>query len=340
MSRRFVLALLMELAASCASCASCARDDEGFRVRELPKTPPGLPEPSDPRDNPTTAAKVTLGRALFYDPRLSTTDFMSCNDCHNDAHAWAGRESKSVNAMGKRTRRKAPTVLNAAYLTAYTWDGRARTLEDAIALGWGQLGMTDPEVFAQKLAAIPAYRALFQDAFGAPPSGLRIEQALGAYLRALKSGNSPYDRFVAGDESAMSAPARRGLARFGQLGCSGCHPPPLFTDWKFHAVGVGGEPKDGGRGEQTKLADDEGRFRTPSLRDVATTGPWFHDGSASTLDDTIVRMAGAQGGHDPLLLPRTLTPAEVAEIRAFLESLTGTPTLRAPERLPDGKKPS
>lgn len=322
--------------------ASCRRGDAGFRVSALPKTPAGLPEASDPPDNPTTPAKVTLGRALFYDPRLSATDFMSCNDCHHDGHAWAGRESKSVNAMGKRTRRKAPTVLNAAYPTVYTWDGRAPALEDAITLGWGQLGMTDPEVFAKKLDAIPAYRTLFQEAYGAPPTGMRIKQALGAYLRALKSGNSPYDRFVAGDRAALSEQAQRGLDRFGKSGCTGCHQPPLFTDWKFHAVGigVGAEPKDLGVGERTKQADDEGRFRTPSLRDVATTGPWFHDGSASTLDEAIARMAKGEGAHDAQVQPHPLTAEEVAEIRAFLESLTGTPTLRAPDLLPDGKKPS
>lgn len=336
MSHRSALVLCGLLA------VSCRRGDSGFRVRELPKTPAGLPESTDPPDNPTTPAKVTLGRALFYDPRLSTTDFMSCNDCHNDGHAWAGRESKSVNALGKRTRRKVPSVQNLAYATAFTWDGRAPALEDAIALGWGQLGMTDPEVFAKKLDAIPAYRSLFQEAFGAAATGLRIKQALGAYVRALKSGDSPYDRFVAGDRGALGAPAQRGLERFGKLGCTNCHVPPLFTDWKFHAVGIGAsvEPKDLGVAERTKQTDDEGRFRTPSLRDVATTGPWFHDGSAATLDEAITRMAKGEGARDAALQPHAVTPDEIAEIRAFLESLTGTPTLRAPDLLPDGKKPS
>jgi cytochrome c peroxidase len=277
---------------------------------------------------------VNLGRALFFDTRMSTTDFMACADCHREDHGWAGHESKSINAMGKRTRRKALSAINAGYPAVYTWDGRADTLEDVIAIGWSQLGMTDQEAIAKKLDAVPEYHRLFVDAFGGAPTGLRIRQALAAYLRALKDGDAPYDRYMAGEKSAISDAAKRGLERFNALGCPSCHTPPMFSDWKFHNAGVGGSD-DLGRFERTKLEDDKGRFRTPSLRGVMRTGPWFHDGSAASLDDAVTKMAN--GGPDPLFKHHELTEAERNDLKAFLATLTGTQSMEAPKLLPGGK---
>lgn len=312
---------------------ACKRDPSGA-LKELPKTPRGLPEHVDPPDNASTLAKVNLGRALFFDTRMSSTDFMACADCHREDHGWAGHESKSVNAMGKRTRRKALAVINAAYPAVYAWDGRAETLEDVIAIGWSQLGMTDQEAIARKLDAVPEYHGMFVSAFGGPATGLRIRQALGAYLRVLKDGDAPYDRFVAGESSAINESAKRGLALFNNLGCAGCHVPPMFSDWKFHNAGVGG-PDDLGRYERTKVEADRGRFRTPSLRGVMRTGPWFHDGSAATLDQALAVMTSAT--TDPLFKPRALTADEVNDLKAFLATLTGTQSLEAPKVLPGGR---
>jgi cytochrome c peroxidase len=331
--------LVRPLLLSLAVVAACRRSSAP--ATELPKTPLGLPEHVDPKDNPTTLPKVTLGRFLFFDPRMSTTDFMSCADCHREEHGWAGHESKSINAMGKRTRRKALSAANTAYPTSYTWNGRADTLENVITIGWSQLGMTDEDAIAKKLDAIPDYHALFMNAFGAPPTGLRIRQALGAYLRAVKIGDSPYDRFMAGDASALGEQAKRGLSTFNTLGCPSCHAPPLFSDWKFHNAGVGAQDKDDqGRFEFTKVEEDRKRYRTPSLRNVANTGPWFHDGSAASLDDAITWMASggvATPGLDPLFKPRTPAPGEIADLRAFLESLSGKPTFEVPKMLPGGR---
>lgn len=327
------LASLLVLAVAAVSC----RRDKAM-LRELPQTPRGLPAHTDPADNPTTLAKVNLGRALFFDSRMSSTDFMSCADCHRDSHGWAGNESKSVNAMGKRTRRKALSAINAAYPAVFTWDGRADTLESVIAVGWSQLGITDQEVVAKKLDAVPEYRTLFAEAFGAPASGLRIRQAIAAYLRALKDGDSPYDRFVTGDKSAISDAAQRGLKTFETLGCPRCHTPPLFSDWKFHNVGIGGAD-DQGRFEQTKVEADRGRFRTPTLRAVAKSGPHFHDGSA-TLDEAIAKMASGgvpNANLDPMLKPYSPSAVELAELRAFLETLTGQQTIEPPKTLPGGR---
>lgn len=324
---------------SLALVAACRRDRAA--VMELPKTPRGLPEHVEPADNPTTLAKVTLGRFLFFDSRMSTTDFMSCADCHREDHGWAGRDSKSVNAMGKRTRRKALSAANAAYPTTFTWNGRADTLENVISVGWSQLGMTDEEVIAKKLEGIPEYHALFEKAFGAPATGLRIRQAIAAYLRVVKVGDSSYDRFMAGDASALGEAAKRGLNTFNALGCPSCHAPPLFSDWKFHNAGVGlADDDDQGRFEHTKVEEDRKRFRTPSLRNVANTGPWFHDGSAAALEDAIGLMAsgGVENPRlDPLFKKRSTTPSEVADLKAFLLSLSGKPTFEAPKTLPGGR---
>jgi cytochrome c peroxidase len=330
---------LLRLAVLVIVVAACKKsfDKTALQLSALPPTPRGLGESVDPPDNPTTLAKANLGRALFYDPKLSTKDFMSCADCHRDDHAWAGNESRSVNAMGGRTRRKAPTVTNAGYASIYTWDGRAQTLENTIAIGWGQLGMTDQEVIAKKLDEDPNYRVLFTEAFGAPATGLRIRQALAAYLRILKSGDSPYDR------GELSDAAKRGSENFKSFGCATCHSGPMFSDYQFHNIGVGSgktEDRDEGRFEVSKIESDRGRFRTPSLRDVARTGPWFHDGSAATLDQAIAVMATGgipNGNLDPTLVKRTPSPGELADLKAFLEALNGQWTVAAPKVLLGGR---
>ena len=317
--------------------AACRRDTG--KLLALPTTPRGLPVAVDPADNPTTLAKVNLGRFLFFEPRIGSGDFMSCVDCHRADHGWAGRDATSVNAMGRRTRRKALSAVNAAYPPLFAWDGRAKTLEDVIKIGWSQLGMTDEDATAAKLAAIAEYRTMFTEAFGGPPTGLRVRQALGAYLRALKDGDSPYDRFVSGEASAMSDAAKRGLATFRAFGCEGCHAPPLFSDYAFHNAGIG-SADDAGRFEVTKLESDRGRFRTPSLRSVANSGPWFHDGSAATLAEAIRKMASGgvpNANLDPLFQARTPTAAEIADIEAFLGALTGKSTIEPPKTLPGGR---
>ncbi len=312
---------------------SCRKTAErSFRLSELPATPRGLPTAVDPPENPTTPAKVALGAALFFDPLLSKGAFMSCADCHREDHGWAGTEAASVNAMGKRTRRKAPSILNEAYPKAFAWDGRAPTLEAVIRIGWSQLAGDPPKVAAD-LDAIPEYRAMFTEAFGGPANEERILRALGAYLRALETGDAPYDRFVAGDTGAMSDGAKRGLEKFQRFGCTGCHTPPMFSDYAFHATGVGeaNAVQDLGRFETTKVEGDERRFRTPSLREVALSGPWFHDGSAATLEHAIRFMLGggaATKNHAPTLVAHAATDADVADLRAFLEALTGVRTLQ------------
>jgi len=343
MKRPLAIGLLVALAGSGCTCKRGGYDST--EIRELPKTPLGLPEVVDPTSNPTTVPKVVLGRLLFFDERLSKNDYMACVDCHLPDHGWAASTAGSLNVAGKRTRRKSPGVANSGYHAMLTWDGRAKTIEDVAMIAWKNQLSADPPEIAKKLAGIEGYPALFQKAFGAQPSADNVLLALGAFLRALKSGNAPYDRFRAGDANAISEPAKRGAKLFESLGCVRCHSGPLFTDGQFHNVGVGasksGELADLGRAEPTKNPADTGKFRTPSLRDSARSGPWFHDGSAEKLSDAISVMASggfANANLDPALTPRTPQQNEVADLEAFLESLNGEVTMGPPPELPSHPK--
>jgi cytochrome c peroxidase len=234
-------------------------------------------------------------------------------------------------------KRNAPTMLNLGYHAEFYWDGRMPTLEAVSNAAWkGQLG-ADPATVAAKLNAIPVYKAHFQRAFGKDATAENVPQAFAAFLRTLRSGNSAFDKHEAGDAKAVSAEAKKGFEVFRKSNCALCHVPPLYTDHQFHNVGVGMDKpeaeRDLGRTDATKDPKDGGKFKTPSLRDVAVTGPYFHDGSAKTLDEAIDYML--KGGHknpnlDEKLKPVKLKPKDRAALKAFLESLTGEHPFRAP----------
>jgi cytochrome c peroxidase len=315
--------------------------DQPSELTSLPKTPRGLPEHLDPETNPTTLEKVALGRLLFFDERLSKNDYMACVDCHKPDHGWAATTAGSLNVAGKQTRRKSPGVVNTGYLTLLTWDGRAKSIEEVALIAWKNQLSADPDEVAGKLAGIDGYAKLFQRAFGSKPTPDRIVDALGAFLRALKSGNSPYDRYVAGETTALSPAAVRGKELFSSLGCARCHAGPLFTDQSFHNVGIGsgktGADQDLGRAEPTKNDSEKGKFRTPPLRDTANSGPWFHDGSAATLNEAIRVMASGgvpNPNLDPALSTKTPSNEEIADLEAFVRSLSGEVTIGPPKELP------
>lgn len=308
----------------------------------IPETPAFLPALEDPIDNPTTPEKVQLGHLLFFDKRLSRDDSMQCESCHHTNMGWTEGQPVSAKVGGAMNKRNAPTMLNIGYHQSFYWDGRMPTLEAVIKAAWtGQLG-ADPEAIAEKLNAVPVYRAHFQRAFGSDATGTNITMALGAFLRALKSGNAPFDRFEQGDQKAASKEAQRGFEVFKNAGCALCHVPPLYSDLAFHNAGVGfNKPeaqRDHGRRDATKDPKDEGKFKTPSLRDVAVTGPYFHDGSVKTLEEAIDLMA-AGGVKNPnldiRLRPQKLSAKDKAALKAFLEALTGKHTFSAgPAELP------
>lgn len=300
----------------------------------LPATPRGLPEVKDSEDNPTTPEKADLGHKLFFDARLSKDGSMACAACHHVDKAYTSGAVTDAKVGGAMNSRNAPTMLNLGYHASFYWDGRKPTLEAVSQAAWtGQLG-ADPKAVAQALNQVPVYRALFQRAFQEDATAENVPKALAAWLRAMKSGDSPYDQAQAGDAKALSKDAQAGQKLFAQKGCVTCHVPPLFSDFDFHNAGLGDDP---GRKDATKDDADVGRFKTPSLRNVALTAPYFHDGKTASLEDAIALMAkgGNENPHlDAKFKPQKLSKKDVAALKAFLEALTGTSTYTAAPELP------
>jgi cytochrome c peroxidase len=308
-----------------SAAASQSEDPPGF-----PVVPPlGLDRylPAPP-DNPITAEKVALGRRLFADERLSADGRTSCASCHQRERAFTDGLRVARGVFGRRGRRNVPSILNRAYGTAFSWDGRAATLEDQIRRaisGEQDLGLS-VEVAAKRLSQSATYTAAFDAAFAAPVSGDRLVQAIATFVRGALSGGSLFDRFVAGDQAALSSAARRGYALFtGRAGCSRCHAGPLFTDEALHNTGVRWG-RDLGRFGVTGLPQDRGRFKTPSLRDVGLTAPYMHDGSLSTLEAVVAfydRGGGPNPNLDPAIRPLRLAPGERSDLVAWLRALQG-----------------
>jgi cytochrome c peroxidase len=293
---------------------------------------PALPPVTVPHGNPQTAAKVELGRQLYFDPRLSADDTISCATCHAPEAAWANHNPVDTGIRGQTGTRNSGTILDAAYMKFQFWDGRATSLEEQ-ALGPIhnpiEMGETLENV-VRKLRAIEAYRTQFSAVFGTDVTTDGIAKAIAAFERTVLSGPSPYDSFMAGDSTAMSAPAQRGLQIFnGKGGCHACHKAPLFSDQSFHNIGVGMDRPDPDIGRQavTNNAADRGKFKTPSLRNVALTWPYLHDGSARGLNDVIEfydRGGVANQTLDARIKPLGLTNEEQQDLVEFLGALTGT----------------
>ena len=301
---------------------------------ELPRAPLGLSPVKASAENPLTPEKAELGWKLFFDPRLSKDGTQACESCHHIEKAYTSGAALDAKVGGAMNKRNAPQMLNLGYHASWYWDGRAASLEAVSSAAWkGQLG-ADPATSAQALNQVPVYKALFVRAFGEPASPANVPMALASFLRALQSGNSPWDRAQAGDRKALSREAQDGFKLFTAKGCVGCHVPPLFSDFDFHDVGIGTDP---GRKDATKADSDAGKFKTPSLRNVALTGPYFHDGHAATLEAAIALMAKGGGkvpSADPKLKAQKVSAREQKALKAFLESLTGESSYRTAPSLP------
>lgn len=305
------------------------------------KAPLGLPPLQTPSGNPPTIDSIELGRKLFYEPKLSVDNTLSCASCHNPSLFFADSRSTSIGFNGQAGARNSPTVLNSAFNIAQFWDGRARSLEAQAA---GPIAdpkeMNQPhDLCAAKLDSDPIYKEAFAKVFGPGPITIeKITNALAAFERTLLSANSPFDRYqYGGDKSALSPAAVRGLAIFADKdrgNCSTCHvigqTYALFTDDKFHNLGAGmnssGELTDLGRFAHTGVESDRGAFRTPSLRNVARTAPYMHDGSLKTLTEVIDFYVGGGNSNphlDKEIKPIKLSAQDRADLVAFLESLTG-----------------
>jgi cytochrome c peroxidase len=294
--------------------------------------PTGLKKPAVPADNPVTDAKVELGKALYFDARLSADHTVSCATCHDPKKGWTDQAPVSTGIRGQKGDRSAPSVLNSAYYDKQFWDGRAPSLEEQ-AKGPIQnpieMGNTHDAAVAT-LKAIPGYAPLFEKAFGSPEITIdRVAQAIASFERTVLTGNAPYDRFEAGDKKALSASAQRGLKLFfGKANCSVCHTGFNFSNSDFHNIGVGmqTENPDLGREKETKDIAHRGAFKTPTLRNLADTAPYMHDGSEKTLESVVAyyNKGGFANPHlDKQMKPLNLTKKEQKDLVSFLRSLNG-----------------
>jgi len=309
-----------------------------------------LPEVAPaPADNPTTPAKVELGKQLYFDQRLSVNGTVSCNSCHSVMANGTDNRPVSVGVFDKRGGRSAPTVWNAAFLSTQFWDGRAASLEDQAKgpiLAGVEMGMPSEAAVVARLKKIPGYVTQFKAVFGDEDSLSydNVARAIAAFERTLITPNSAVDRHLKGDKSALSAAAKRGMTLMEKVGCTSCHTGPNYSGPGNLPVGQGFFQRfpsfpskydkqydlkaDLGRHEVTQAAADKHMWRVPTLRNVALTAPYFHNGSVPTLDEAVRVMAKSQ-------LNKELTNAEVSDIVAFLDGLNGEfPKITMP-RLPE-----
>ncbi len=295
-----------------------------------PSLPAGLAPPHVPADNAMNGAKVALGRRLFYDADLSDDGSMACSACHEQRRGFTEGNSVHPGVHGEPARRNVPGLANIAWMRSYTWgDPRVRTLEAQAAiptLGTDpiEMGMHGREAeIAARLGHDACYRRMFAEAFPDRPGQIdmtTITQALAAFERTLMSFDSPYDRAERGG-APLSAPALEGQRLFAAH-CSACHSGPAFSDSRFHQI-IPWKANDRGLGEISGKARDDGRFRTPGLRNAGVTAPYFHDGSSTSLTDAITRHRLA------------LDDGAVTALVAFLDALTdrsflGNPALALP----------
>ncbi|MDA2928555.1 c-type cytochrome [Acidobacteria bacterium AH-259-O06] len=281
-----------------------------------------------PEDNPITAEKAALGRQLFFDQRISGDASRSCYSCHVCELGLADGKPTAVGAFDKVLTRNSPTLWNIGYHPEFYWDGRAKSLEAQALAAWkgGNMGANPDEIVA-KLNSIEGYRDQFQKVFNEGATPENVSKALAAYMRTIVSHDTPWDGWQAGDESAVSDAAKRGYEVFKKAECNNCHDGVLFTDFQYHNVGIGmdAEEPDLGRYKVTQDEKDKGAFKTPTLRDVAQSAPYFHDGSTATLEEVVDIMVG--GGKENPQLDRanlkkvTLSPAEKEDLLEFLRSL-------------------
>jgi cytochrome c peroxidase len=330
-----------------------------------------LDEVNLPQDNPFSEAKVELGRLLFFDPRLSANSAVSCASCHQPDQGWTDGLPLSFGYAGSVHWRNTPTIINAAFHPKLDWDGKALRLDiQAQGAMKGAVAMNmDPVMVEERLRQIPGYVKRFDDVFG--PGGPWFDdasRAIAVFQSTILSSNVPFDRFMEGDESALSEPEKRGFKLFTTTaGCSACHRGRLFTDEDFHGLGVptpeefstdairqitfNYQLRSRGVSEEvyrnatddpglylvTKIDTDFGQFRTPMLRELGQTAPYMHNGAYATLEE-VIEFYDVGGGEspnlDPLLRPLGLTDQDKSDLIVFLNSLTGDPIVVEEPQLP------
>lgn len=332
---RFAVLLGLMLTLSLIALDAFARipdpEQQAAKAFSLPLTAP------EPADNPTTREKVELGKRLFFDPRLSSDGTVSCNSCHNVMAFGTDNRPVSVGINGQRGSRSAPSVYNAAFLSVQFWDGRAASLEEQAKgplTNPKEMGMRDHDAVVQRVKQTPGYKESFAQVFkGRNPVTIdNLAKAIAAYERTLITPNSAFDRWARGDSQAISKAAQRGFRKVNEIGCTSCHSGPAFAGPNL-PIGTGFFQKfpthrnnlyvkkydleqDSGRQQVTGDERDAHFYRVPSLRNVAMTAPYFHNGKVRGLRDAIRVMAATQ-------LNRELSDSDVSDIYSFLLTLTG-----------------
>jgi cytochrome c peroxidase len=286
-----------------------------------------------PADNPLTKEKVELGRLLFFDKRLSKNNTIACGSCHLPQFAFTDGKPVSTGVNGLKGGRSAPASLNRIFSKAQFWDGRAETLEDQSVgpfINPVEHGFKNHDEMIAKMKKIPGYRKLFQEVFGSDITINNVGKAIASFQRTILSGNSPGDRFDQGqDEKAISSAAQNGLILFREKArCTKCHSGFNFTDEKFHNLGIGWDDNrvDLGRYMVTGNAEEIGAFKTPTLREVARSAPYMHDGRFKTLEEVVnfYNKGGVKNPHqDNLIIPLELTDQEKHDLVEFLRTLNG-----------------
>jgi cytochrome c peroxidase len=305
--------------------------------------PPGFPALEVPADNALSSERVALGRMLFYDPILSRDSSISCGSCHLQAAAFTDGTRISPGVEGRLGTRNTPTLVNLAYQPYFFAEGGSPTLElQSIGPIEAQHEMDLPIGEAvQRLQQSPRYANLAEQAYQRPMDVFVITRALAAFERTLISGHSPYDRFIRQHQTdALSAEAQRGMTLFfsEQSGCGSCHNGLHLTDYQFYNLGLSAtDQADLGRYRLTLDSADIGAFKTPSLRNVALTAPYMHDGSLPTLRSVIEHFDQGGKGHrlqSPLVRPLHLTDQQKDDLLAFLQALTDARFLSDPAYAP------
>jgi cytochrome c peroxidase len=319
----FLLMLLASLGVSTlAGAADELMTSAQARFKPIPDKPPALP------GNPASPAKVELGKMLYFDPRLSASHSISCNDCHNVGLGGVDGEEKSIGHKWQRGGRNAPTVFNAVFNTAQFWDGRAKDLEEqAGGPMQNPIEMASPrDHVSEQLAAIPGYVTAFKSAFPGEPTPVTLEnaqKAIAVFEATLLTPNAPFDRYLKGDPAALSAAQKQGLQLFMEKACAACHNGINVGGGMYAPFGIlerpGADllpPADKGRFMVTETVGDQYVFKVPTLRNIALTAPYFHSGRAWDLGQSVGVMAVSQIGAP-------VNAEEIQKIVAFLESLTG-----------------
>lgn len=322
--------VLLIFLAACMSCGTEELPEAGFpALMEIPVHFPPVPQPDD---NVFTPERWALGKRLFYDPVLSVDSSRSCASCHRQEKAFADESDLSVGVHGLRTSLNVPTLSNMAYQPYYTSAGGVATLEMQVLVPvqeHNELGFNIPGIVG-RLKSIPAYVEWSKKAYGREPDAFVVTRALACFERSLISGQSAYDDYLrTGDKAALGESARRGLELFmsEKCGCDQCHSGILLSNFSFESNGLYENYPTEGRYRLTELASDLGKFKVPSLRNIALTAPYMHDGSMPDLE-TVVRHYESGGkphvNKSPLIRGFTLTEAERKDLVSFLYSLTDT----------------